>query len=487
MKCSKIGVFKAICSIFCFHKWEILMDEKRCFFSTIAQPLQAILTILVLVGILLQATSVTADESGPARLDSVQDRSDLRPGYVQGDVVSYSYVPNKRWTRRQACGILPYLCEYGLQKHQDDIPLRTYHQENIRRIDMVSRWSTAVMLYPRRRSYRDEIINLMIRCFKNRQLIILRVYWSPGEPDPYSQAVDLLQTLWAKRNKVLTSPEGDRATGRQLINNILMIKLGDEGLGAFGTEGLEMIHKKFYDTVKYRVMDGKKPFAHIKAWYNMIGYWNGCYAATQKDVDIHKHRKIPSNAEFIGTDVYQWWGLKWAPFDPYGPGITRGQVQRVVNHWHRYFTKYYVDGLKMEANKIPSPESQNETHAMMGAIDLANARNAMMFFIGVSAQIKGVTYTTPIETMDAYYDNLKAGPWVGLSWWHFGDFTDTEGTIHYVDKDPRHYTPAHPEGTAYPQQKLDKLHEEFIASRMRMFEDVVYNQFGRLNPKDGRF
>ncbi len=124
---------------------------------------------------------------------------------------------------------------------------------------------------------------------------------------------------------------------------------------------------------------------------------------------------------------------------------------------------------------------------MMGAIDLANAQNAMMFFIGVSAQIKGVTYTTPIETMDAYYDNLKAGPWVGLSWWYFGDFTDTEGTIHYVDRDLRHYTPAHPEGTAYPQKQLDKLHEEFIASRMRMFEDVVYNQFGHLNPRDGRF
>jgi beta-glucanase (GH16 family) len=405
-------------------------------------------------------------------------------GYVRGDVISYSYVPNRHWSRKEGLGILPYLCEYGLQKHQDGTPLETYHKENIRRIDMASKWSTAVMLYPRRKSYRDEIINLMIRCFKNRQLIILRVYWSPGEPNPYAQGIDLLQTLWKKRDKVLTSPEGDQATGQQLINNILMIKLGDEGLGAFGTDGLEIIHSKFYETVKYRRVDGQKPFAHIKAWYNMIGYWVGCYAASQKDVDAYKRRRIPANVEFIGTDVYQWWGLKWSPFDPYGPDITRARVQKVVNHWHNYFTKYYPGGLNMEANKDkPSPESQNETHAMIGAIDLAGASNAMMFFIGVSAQIQGVTYTTPIETMDACYDNLKAGPWVGLCWWHFGDFGDTEGTIHYVDKDLKHYTPKHPKGSAYSRGQLQKFHDKFIASRMRMFEDVVYNQFGHLNSK----
>lgn len=51
----------------------------------------------------------------------------------------------------------------------------------------------------------------------------------------------------------------------------------------------------------------------------------------------------------------------------------------------------------------------------------------------------------------------------------------------------RHYTPAHPEGIGYPREQLDKLHDEFIASRMRMFEDVVYNQFGHLNPRPGRF
>jgi beta-glucanase (GH16 family) len=410
--------------------------------------------------------------------------SALSAGYVQGDVISYSYVPNKRWTRKESLGILPYLCEYGLQKHQDDTPLEEFHNENIRRIDIAGKWSTAVMLYPRRKSYRDEIVNLMIRCFKNRQLIILRVYWSPGEPNPYAQAVDLLEALWKKRNKVLTSPEGDQATGRQLINNILMIKLGDEGLGAFGTEGLEVIHRTFYDIVKYRSMDGRKPFAHIKAWYNMIGYWDGCYAASQKDIDVYKRRAIPANAEFIGTDVYQWWGLKWSPFDPYGSDITRAQVRKVINNWHNHFTKYYPAGLSMEANREkPSPESQNETHAMIGAIDLTGASDAMMFFIGVSAQIRGVTYTTPVETMDAYFDNLKAGPWIGLCWWHFGDFGDTEGAIHYIDKDLVHYTLEQPKGVAYSRGQLRKFHNDFIASRMRMFEDVVYNQFGHLNKK----
>ncbi|MHC4463226.1 MAG: hypothetical protein ACYS30_17610, partial [Planctomycetota bacterium] len=174
------------------------------------------LTILILVGIVLQSTWVTADEISVRRLGSTQKRPKLRPGHVQGDVVSYSYVPNKRWTRQEACGILPYLCEYGLQKHKDGTPLKSYHRENIRRIDMVSRWSTAIMLYPRRLSYRDEIINLMIRAYQHRQLFVLRDYWKPGDNhEPFDKTLDILETLWTNRDKVLTNPEGDKATGRQ--------------------------------------------------------------------------------------------------------------------------------------------------------------------------------------------------------------------------------------------------------------------------------
>ena len=32
----------------------------------------------------------------------------LSPGYVRGDVVSYSYVPIRTWTPREGIGILPY-------------------------------------------------------------------------------------------------------------------------------------------------------------------------------------------------------------------------------------------------------------------------------------------------------------------------------------------------------------------------------------------
>ncbi|MBN2475418.1 MAG: hypothetical protein JXB62_12475 [Pirellulales bacterium] len=96
----------------------------------------------------------------------------LPPGYVRGDVVSYSYVPNRYWGRAEAIGKLPYLFEYGLMKQVDGDRLETYHGENVRRIDMASQWSTAIMLSPRFPEYRDELINLMIRCFKQRQLIV---------------------------------------------------------------------------------------------------------------------------------------------------------------------------------------------------------------------------------------------------------------------------------------------------------------------------
>ena len=91
---------------------------------------------------------------------------ELPPGYVQGDgVVSYSYVPNKHWSREEALGVLPYLFEYGLFAWDDDKPLEALHEENVRRIDLASQWSTAIMFYARRPRFRDEIIRLMIRLF----------------------------------------------------------------------------------------------------------------------------------------------------------------------------------------------------------------------------------------------------------------------------------------------------------------------------------
>lgn len=359
---------------------------------------------------------------------------------MRGDVVSYSYVPNKRWTLEEGKGILPYLCEYGLMKHDDRVPLETFHDQNVRRIDMASQWSTMIMLYARRPEYRDELVRLMLRAYGKRQLLCLRDYWSPKDPEPYGNSAELLLHLWRHRDDELSNAEGDRATGRQLINNIAIIKLGDEGECGLGTEGLREIHEAFYDRIQRRELDGERPFAHIKAWYNMIGYWDGCYAATAE-------------------------------------GAARGRV--AVDHWHDVFTRYYPEGVRMRAREpgdaTGGVEKQNETHAMLGAIELAGAERAMMVFIGVSAQLceDVKSYSTPIETMDAYYDNLKAGPWIGLVWWRFNDDWGAEGAIGYVDQTLRHRTPDNPDGEPYPPATRDALRDAFIASRMRMFHDVV--------------
>src|SRR3990170_1397981 len=79
---------------------------------------------------------------------------ELPPGFVRGDVVSYSYVPIRHWTPKEGIGILPYLFEYNLQAHKDGTPLEAFHDENIRRIDIASKWSTVIMLYPRQPEYR---------------------------------------------------------------------------------------------------------------------------------------------------------------------------------------------------------------------------------------------------------------------------------------------------------------------------------------------
>jgi hypothetical protein len=145
-------------------------------------------------------------------------------------------------------------------------------------------------------------------------------------------------------------------------------------------------------------------------------------------------------------------------------------------------TKYYGPGFRVTMGDGWDPKHRNDTHAMLQGIDLAGADRAMMIFIGNSDYVAGHSYTTPIETMDAYYDSIKAGPWVGLSWWCFDhDDNSPTSTLAYLDRKLKHYTPAHPEGLDYSEKELKSYHRRFIASRMRMFNDVVYNQFGYLN------
>src|SRR5690606_10504556 len=132
-------------------------------------------------------------------------------------------------------------------------------------------------------------------------------------------------------------PEGDRATGRQLIHNILANKCGDEGEAGLGTEGLREVYADFDRVVRLREMDGQQPFRHIKAWYNMIGYaaldYNGAYAASEEDVAEHGRVKLPENAQCIGVDVYHYWGHKWSPFDPADLSIPREKVRAHSREW----------------------------------------------------------------------------------------------------------------------------------------------------------
>ncbi|MBN1854787.1 MAG: hypothetical protein JW829_18790 [Pirellulales bacterium] len=423
----------------------------------------------------------------------------LPEGYVRGDVVSYSYVPIRTWRPKEGIGILPYLFEYSLMAFENGKPLEELHVENVRRIDIASQWSTAIMLYARHDHWQNEIINLMIRCFRNRQLIVLANYYNRKGEDggPYGNVQHILALLWGNRDQVFVSPEGDQATGRQLINNILACKCGDEEESGLGTAGLREVYAQFDRVIRFREADGQRPFRHIKAWYNMIGYaaldYNGAYAASRQDIDKHGRIMLPENTQCIGVDVYHYWGHGWSPFDPADLSIPRNRVRGHANEWQRLRTRYYPAGLQVRVcrnshdPKTWVPECWNDTHALMGAIELAGARDAMMWYIGVSGQLSGngsdpATYTTPIETMAAYYDELKAGPWVALSWWVFGNFSPTcHGGLEYYDKTIRHYTPEHPEGESYSPQMLDYWHDAYVGLKMRMFHDVVHNQFRHLN------
>lgn len=423
----------------------------------------------------------------------------LPAGFVRGDVVSHSYVPVRTWSPRQGTGRLPYLFEYSLMAWEGKRPLAEFHAENIRRIDIASAWSTAIMLYPRYGEWRDEIIHLMLRCFRHRQLVVMASYYrdGPGEHVQYATLRGILDTLWQSRDTVLTSPEGDRATGRELINNILANKCGDEGESGLGTSGMARVFSDFDRIIRLAEKDGERPFRHIKAWYNMIGYaaldYNGGYAASQEDVDTHRRVKLPPNTQAIGVDVYHYWFHRWSPFDPADLTIPRSRVRAHSDEWQRLRTRYYPEGLAVRVCRDSTdtttwiPECWNDTHALLNAIDFAGAGNAMMWYIGVSGQLgpsagQETTYTTPIETMESYYEHLKAGPWVALAWWVFGNFSKTcHGGLEYYDKTLLHYTPAHPEGEPYSAELLEYWHHAYVALKKRMFNDVVYNQFRDFN------
>lgn len=417
----------------------------------------------------------------------------LPDGFVKGDAVTYSYVPNRYWTLKEAKGVLPYLCEYELMAWSGKKPLDAYHDENVRRIDLASQWSTAIMFYARRLDFRDEIINLMLRAYRHRQLFILRDYWQPKDDhEPFDKTSDILATLWAGKDREFANPEGDRATGRQLINNILMVKAGDENFCSLRTEGLGKIYSTFKERIQDRVMDGEKPFSHIKGWYNMVAYsawdYGSCWASCENDVTEHGRFKLPANTEFIGVDTYDYW---WPgiPFDPIEPA-NRGKVLARVAEWHSIRTKYYPNGVATSVcknSKDPATwtaQCWSDTHALENALNLAGADKGMMVYIGLSSSLEG-HYTTPVETMDAYYDNCKAGPWVGLVWWtsvgRLHPLENPLGTLGYVDKTLVHYTPEDPEGKPYTPKQLDALRKKFVNSRKRMFNDVVYGQFAFLN------
>jgi hypothetical protein len=229
----------------------------------------------------------------------------------------------------------------------------------------------------------------------------------------------------------------------------------------------------------------------------MIGYaaldYNGGYAASREDVELNRRVKLPPNVQAIGVDVYHYWGHRWSPFDPADLSIPRSRVRAHSDEWQRLRTKYYPRGLQVRVCKGSSdpstwiPECWNDTHALLGAIELAGAKDAMMWYIAVSGQLgpsagAETTYTTPIETMESYYEHLMAGPWVALAWWVFGDFSPTcQGGLDYHDKTLMHFTPEHPEGEPYGAEMLEYWRREYVALKRRMFVDVVYRQFGHLN------
>ncbi|MGQ9591065.1 MAG: hypothetical protein ACUVYA_12310 [Planctomycetota bacterium] len=92
-----------------------------------------------------------------------------------------------------------------------DRPLEDSRAEDVRRIDIASRWATAIMLAARCGEWRDALIHLVLLTFRRRRLIVIRGYHeahrraAEASRGPYANLRGILGRLWASCEEVLTN------------------------------------------------------------------------------------------------------------------------------------------------------------------------------------------------------------------------------------------------------------------------------------------
>ena len=302
---------------------------------------------------------------------------------------------------QDAKGKLPFYGEYYSQSGDGNSRWYDNPQRWYQNLEVIVPYSTLYMVILRKDdpAHIASYANLARAAVERGQLLCLASYGKDGV-DRVGHLLDLLET----------QPHGQR-----VIRNTVCVKLMDEPyLGGQSPKELEELVAYFDSQLKAR-------YPHLLSLIN--------FAVSNQDVKTwgtgeDGRKRLPRGLGIVSLDIYTYLGngKVWGSPDP-------GEAERIALDW-------------MELMFRDESFEWNQTRLLREAIDAVYTRQErpMMWLIGNSGYVQGITFPTPVSIQDKYFDICRQKDWSGLIWWQYEDFKDCRGghAIDTIDCHKRH-------------------------------------------------
>lgn len=300
-----------------------------------------------------------------------------------------SIIPAYRYVGKEAIGKVPFYSEYGAQNDEPS-QYRGDKASWLDNLEVITEYSTffPITLRSAEEPEKCELaIELARRAHEQKQLIAFFGYGEEGV-QKLGRVLDRLETL----------PDGQK-----IIRNIVANKLADEPyLGGRSPEQMESLIALFDRNVQSR-------YPHVQSWINFaVSTENVRTWGTGRD----GLKRLPKGLDIVSIDWYAFLG-----------NATR-------NNWgHRDFRVVERQILDTVLPKFLDEQTARLKEAMAAAYP--PNQEPMMWLLGNSCYVWGITHPTPVSVQDAYFEYVRRTEWAGLIWWIFEDFKDSIGGRHH--------------------------------------------------------
>jgi hypothetical protein len=298
-------------------------------------------------------------------------------------------LPVYRYVGKEAIGKVPFYSEYGAQ---NDEPSQYRGDPASWRdnLEVITAYSTLFLITLRSADEPEKFelaVELTRRAYENRQLIAFFGYGEEGV-QKLGRVLDRLETL---------------PNGQKIIRNIVANNLADEPyLGGKSPEQMEKLIACFDQHIQSR-------YPHIQSWIN--------FAVSTKDIRTWGTgkdglKRLPKGLDIVSIDWYAFLG------------------NGTKNGWgHRDFRVVERQILDIALPRFLDEQTARLKEAIAAAYP--PGQEPMMWLLGNSCYVWGVTHPTPVSVQDAYFEYVRRTEWAGLIWWIFEDFKDCIGGRHY--------------------------------------------------------